>query len=404
MFNVRLGRTQFAPTVKYYFERMYTHMNNPISPVIKRSAAVFLACAMLLAAGCSKKDDKSGKDGEKTSAHVTVDGTKFMVGDKELWINGVNTPWHYWNDFSGSMNYDFWDKTFEQLAADGVNCTRIWVNCNGENIVRLKSTGEIKNINEEHWNNLDSLFEIAEKHGVYVMPTLLSFDHFKGEGGSPDKWRAMIQSKEMCDSFAENYVAEFCKRYGDNEYLFGIDLMNEPDWVYENDECGKIDWEYLSYFFGRCAAEIHEDCDALVTVGLGIIKYNSDKYEGNKISDEYLKELTGNDKAYVDFYSTHFYMWEAPYYDIPFAMTPEDFGLDGTKPVVIGETSNDDEAQCGFTLPDKYKACYDNGWNGLMVWMEPQEDDTWYRYDLTQEATKAMLALIPEKIRPAAEK
>ncbi len=28
----------------------------------------------------------------KKNARVTIDGTKFMVDGKELWINGVNTP------------------------------------------------------------------------------------------------------------------------------------------------------------------------------------------------------------------------------------------------------------------------------------------------------------------------
>ena len=55
-----------------------------------------------------------------------------------------------------------------------------------------------------------------------------------------------------------------------------------------------------------------------------------------------------------------------------------------------------------MTLTEKYKSTYENGWNGLMVWMEPRTDEeyTWYRYDLTKVATNAMLKLIPEKIDP----
>lgn len=40
----------------------------------------------------------------KKNARVTTDGTKFMVDGKELWINGVNTPWQSWNDFCGNMD------------------------------------------------------------------------------------------------------------------------------------------------------------------------------------------------------------------------------------------------------------------------------------------------------------
>lgn len=36
------------------------------------------------------------------TAKVSIDGIKFMVGGKELWFNGVNTPWDHWNDFGGT--------------------------------------------------------------------------------------------------------------------------------------------------------------------------------------------------------------------------------------------------------------------------------------------------------------
>lgn len=57
-----------------------------------------------------------------------------------------------------------------------------------------------------------------------------------------------------------------------------------------------------------------------------------------------------------------------------------------------------------MTLAEKYKSVYDNGWSGIMVWMDPQKKDDgtydWYRYDLTETAVNAMLEYVPEKIRP----
>ncbi|MCD7733189.1 MAG: cellulase family glycosylhydrolase, partial [Oscillospiraceae bacterium] len=201
------------------------------------------------------------------SARVYVEGTSFMVNGSELWINGVNTPWISWNDFTGNMDEEAWEETFALLASDNINCTRIWINCDGESIVSLTEDGEIIEINSGHWDDLDKLFALAEKYEVYVMATLLSFDHFKGSSG--DDWQAMVNNKDTADAFAETYVKEFCERYGDCEYLFSIDIMNEPDWVYENEECGNVEWENLSYFFGKCASVIHENSDILVTVGLG---------------------------------------------------------------------------------------------------------------------------------------
>ena len=387
-----------------------------INKLIKRTAAALLAAAMLTAVGCGGGSTSESADSESgsqpaveevtASARVTVEGTKFMVDGKELWLSGANTPWHYWNDFTGKMDEAFWEATFAQLASDNINCTRIWINCNGQSIVRLNSDGTVYEVEEGHWTDLDKLFALAEKYGVYVMPTLLSFDHFKEPKTSGAMFQTMVTSKEGADSFADTYVAEFCRRYADNEYVFAVDLMNEPDWVYENDECGKLPWDSLSYFFGKCADTVHKNSEMLVTVGMGIIKYNSDKYEGNKISDEYLQSLTGLDGAYVDFYSTHYYSWQKPYFSAPFLHSPEDFGLVFDRPCIIGEASNDDLKDCGMNLTEKYTALHDSGWSGLLVWMEPrtEEEQMWYCYDLTAEATNAMADYIPDKIYPNGKK
>lgn len=383
------------------------------SGILKKALAIVITAGIILTAtscnandGSSSVQDTSSVVTESSTenldgkAKVTISGSKFMVDGKELWINGTNTPWDSWNDFIGNMNEEFWDKTFETLVSDGINCTRIWINCDGEGVVRLKSTGAIKEINELHWEDLDKLFALAQKHKIYIMPTLLSFDHFKA-GNSATKWQALVKSNENCDEFAEKYVKEFCKRYGEHPYLFGIDLMNEPDWVYENAECGKIEWKNLCYFFGKCCEVVHETCSTPVTVGMGIVKYNSDKYSGDKISDKMLKAATGSDKAYVDFYSTHFYAWQMPHFGgIPFDKTPEEYGLVTDKPCFIGETSNDQHLKYGMTVAEMYKSAYEKGWQGVMVWMQTENDKSWYEYDLTAEGTNAMKELIPEKIDP----
>lgn len=333
---------------------------------------------------------------------VSIENGKFIVNGKELWLNGCNTPWYNWNEFGGNMDEEFWEETFAQLAKDNINCTRVWLNCSGQSIVTLNSAGKFYSVKEEHWTDLDKLFDLAEKYGVYVMATLLSFDHFKSEN-----WQKMLDSKEACDSYADNYVAEFCERYGEKKYLFSIDIINEPDWVHENEECGQRSWDSISYLIGKCAAVIHEKCGTLVTAGIGIIKYNSEKYEGNKVSDEYLKELTGLDGAYLDFYSTHYYDWMRASFGTPFDKSPSDFGLDTDKPCVIGETSND--AVRGMTLSEKYRSMHDNGWEGMLVWMQSdtEQDDVesvWYRYDLTKEATNSMAEYIYDKIYPIGKK
>ncbi len=340
------------------------------------------------------EESASGSDYEKK--RVAVDGTKFTVDGKELWINGVNTPWQNWNDFGGNFDEAFWDSHFAELHEAGVNASRVWVNCNGMSIVRLKSDGTVKEVNEEHWTDLDKLFEIAEKHDIYIMATLLSFDHFKDGNSGCENYRLMVQSDEATQSYIDSYVIPFVERYGDSPMLWSIDLMNEPDWVHENAEDGQISWEYLSKFFAKCSAAIHDNSDELVTVGMGMVKYNSDKYEGNYVSDEYFGELAG-ESAYLDFYSPHYYFWQNSFLGYPFEKSPTDFGLDGTKPCVIGETAVVNES--GRTPEEDYGNAYNNGWNGVMAWTSNGVDSCGSLTELMPAVTK-MRDMIKDKIFP----
>lgn len=328
--------------------------------------------------------------------HVTVDGTAFKVDGKELWINGVNTPWQNWNDFGGNFDESFWDSHFAELHDAGVNASRIWVNCNGMSIVRLKSDGTVQAVDEDHWTDLDKLFELAEKHDIYIMATLLSFDHFKDGNTGSDRFRLMVSDDTATQSYIDSYVIPFVQRYGSSPSLWSIDLMNEPDWVYENAECGKVGWDKLGNFFAKCSAAIHENSDELVTVGLGMVKYNSDKYEGNYVSDEYLKSL-GGENAYLDFYSTHYYFWQNSYMGYPFEQSPESFGLDGTKPCVIGEAAVLSES--GRTPEQDYENAYNNGWNGVMAWTSNGVDNCGSLTELMPAVTK-MRDMIRDKIFP----
>lgn len=103
--------------------------------------------------------------------------------------------------------------------------------------------------------------------------------------------------------------------------------------------------------------------------------------------------------------SPHYYSWERSSFGFPFTSTPEEYGLGTDKLCVIGETSNDDKAY-KMTCEEFYQSAYENGWSGVLVWMEYRTDgssgcdELWYRYDLTKVATNAMNELIPGKIYP----
>lgn len=356
-------------------------------------------------AAMPEKDYETTTDG---SARVTVDGTKFMVGDKELWLNGVNSPWDKWNDFGGGFNFEFWQDHFQKLHNSGVNAARIWVVCNGDVGMLISADGTFDGATTAHWEDLDNLFYLAEQYQIYIMATVQSFDNFKDSNQNYNAWRALIQDSDKTDRFVDNYIVPFVQRYGKSDYFWSVDLCNEPDWIVENEECGKLDWLYLEQYYAKAAAAIHANSDVLVTVGMGMIKYNSDSQQGNKISDSELQSILSGDKydkslAYVDFYSTHWYTWMQGMWGYPFGESPTDFGLDGTKPSVIGEcpaVASDSD----FDITSAYEEAYNNGWNGVFAWKTSGQDDGCGLWLDIQPAIEKMAGICENKIFPNGKK
>ena len=345
---------------------------------------------------------------------ITIENNEFMVDGKRIWINGTNTPWNKWNDFGGGYDDSWWDKHFAELHNAGINAVRVWINCNNDNdAIGINNSGMISGASGSHWSDLDKFFITAARNQIYIMATLLSHNHFKDEGSRPtaQRWRNMLNSDAACASFAENYTVPFVKRYGDNPWLWSIDLCNEPDWVFEESDCGKIPWERISYFFAVNAAAIHENSSVLVTVGMSFPKYNSDysSYEGNKVSDAFLQNLYPNKNAYLDFWSQHYYDWVGPWYGVPFYVSPYGikpggFGLDASKPAVIAECSakgskGKTTGTENNTIVTDYESAYINGWQGVMPWTSNGVDSNGNLQDHSP-ATTYMLAKYQDVIFP----
>lgn len=303
--------------------------------------------------------------------NIYIEGNKFMLNGEEIWLNGMNAPWQRWDDFGGGYSRDYWDKVFKTMHDEGFNSCRIWINCSGTVGVQIDDEGYVTGATELHWQHLDSLFELAKTHEIYIMATLMSFDHFKSN--KMHSWRDMIMDTDKIDSYVNNYIIPFCQRYDSNDYVWSIDLINEPDWVIENEECGKLPWDNMGDYFARACAAIHENTDdMMVTVGMAMIKYNSTKYNGNYASDEFLQSRYDNENAYVDFWSPHYYDWMAGSFGIPFTVTAEEFGIDTSKPCVVGECSHKGIAirRNKKPLEDCYEWAYNNGWQGVFGWTD----------------------------------
>jgi hypothetical protein len=372
-----------------------------------------IICGLL--PGCiGKNDNRERNITQSSGGRIIVSNNEFVVDGKRIWINGANTPWNRWNDFGGGYNDAWWDNHFAELKRAGINAVRVWINCNNDNgAIIIDTNGIIGGVSAKHWDDLDKFFKTAERNKMYIMAALLSFDHFKNTGSRPaaQRWRNMLYNDAACASFAENYTVPFVKRYGDNTWLWSIDLCNEPDWVFENEECGQIPWERISYFFALNAAAIHENSGILVTVGMGFPKYNADGsgYEGNKVSDTFLQKLYPNPNAYLDFWSPHYYDWVGQWYGVPFYVNPygsrpAGWGLDNSKPALIGEcmakgSKGETRGTENNTIVTDYENACLNGWQGVMPWTSNGVDACGDLNDL-MPATTNMLAKYRDIIFP----
>ena len=339
--------------------------------MLRRLATALIAIS--IPAGYSAAATPASPD--KPIGRIAISGGKFTIGSDRIWINGANTPWHHWNELGGDFDPDWWNAHFQLLHSRGINATRIWISCSGDIGIEIDENGHVSGATPAYWADLGRLLDLARMHEVYVLATLMSFDHFNSKHHNFKKWRRWISTDEGIDSYIKNYLHPLLERYGRAPRLWAIDLMNEPEWVFENAEDGKIPWERLQSYFARAASEIHHESQALVTIGMAMPKYNSDvanSAQGNKVSDASLRTVFDSPGARLDFYSTHYYDWCEPLWGNALYLSPQAYGLPTDKPSIVGEFPA--HGTKGHTVTGDYESAFQNGWEGAMGWTSNSVD------------------------------
>jgi len=317
-------------------------------------------------------------------SRIYIENGQFKRNGSQIWLNGANTPWIAWDDFGGniygsSFSYSDWDNHFQQLASAGINCTRVWLSCDGGQGMDITSSGYVVGPTAQFWADVDSLMQIAQNRGIYVMAALISFDHSKSGSPKVTEWRNMYASQSNMNSFVENYAVPLVQRYANNPYLFSIDVCNEIMWVSntENADMGSVPWANLQYLVAKTAQRVHETSSTLVCVS-NYLKYASPNYNGNKWSNSALQAQVNDSDAYVDFYKIHYYAWVYPWFGgVHVDHTPANLGI-SDKPCITGEISakgvyfqdpNDGYAtKYLYSIKDAYEKSINNGWQGAMAW------------------------------------
>jgi hypothetical protein len=305
------------------------------------------------------------------SQTISVRGNEFYVNSTQrIWLNGANTPWNKWNDFGGNFDRDWWNTHFQVLKSYGMNCSRIWISCDGKGAVKTDSTG-VTGLSVPFFKDCDSLFAIARRNGIYIDATMISFDHFKYPNANHLNWRNIVTNQTASQTFIDNYLIPFIYRYKNNPYLFAIDLCNEPEWISENKEDGQLPVKDLQRFFAMCAVAVHSHSKIPVTIGSACIKWNSESKGcvGNYWKNAALQAAFDHPLAYLDFYCIHYYSWVHKWFKSPFEMSPSDYEIND-RPVVIEESPARDEglSDIPMTLSQSYEVALRLGYQGVLPW------------------------------------
>lgn len=377
-----------------------------ISLKCKRVAALLLSISMLGTAAACTENASSTAPEESVAQLVQSDGTarvyiedgQFKVNGEEIWFCGTNTPWDNWDDFGRDFDADFWDTHFADLHAAGINSSRVWILCSGDYGIQFDANGYVTGMTDQFWADVDALMAIAAKHEIYIMATMMSFDCCKTGNRNHKKFRNMINDENILQSYIDHYIIPFAKRYDSNDYLYSIDICNEPDWINENEECGRLEVMPLVRYYARISAAIHQNSDILVTTGIAMVRNNSDTIKLNWVGDIAMTQYGGKD-ACMDFYSVHFYDWMLPHWGNPFEKSPAEYGLDTTKPNVMGECSANGSVQKDMDLCEAAQSMYDKGWDGVFPWTSTGTDGNGGFAEVSAYANH-MVGQIPELIFP----
>jgi len=312
---------------------------------------------------------------------ITIRGNKFYVDEEEIWFNGINTPWHHFDDFGNEFDSAWWKAEFQLYADNNINLARVWVHCSGKYNPEVNDEGFIIGAGNDFWEHFDGLVTIARTKGIYLLPSLWSFDMTHQKYPGHQRYRQLVNDPKKIQSYIDNVLVPLVKRYTDEPCILGWEICNEPEWMFEDPDKGNFTVETVQTFHAMLASAIHKNCTKPVTTGSAAIKWNSEKYRypgqvsGNLWSDEALQAVYSDTNAYFDFYQIHWYPWQTQWMSSPYQMSIKEYQID-EKPVLIGESQGMDQCDQYIcqTLQEMYENAYKNGYAGLCAWKTPQND------------------------------
>lgn len=296
---------------------------------------------------------------------------------KKRFAYGINYAWHHfagdfggistWNQSGVAGSFADHDASFAKLAASGASVIRWWVfpEFRGESVT-FDGNESPTGLGPTVMADLDAALELADKHDVYLMLTLFSFDNFR-----PTRTEAGIQivglspiakdaakRKALIDSVVRPFAVHV-ESSAHKKRVLAWDVINEPEWAmtgpspygdedYSPDaELQALTHAEMETFVSDVIAGLDGESAALTSVGGASFKWK--------------RAWSQTD---VDFHQFHTYGWMQPWW--PYDMSPADHGLTD-KPVVMGEFPLA-EIEPGVSYLELVQSFWDDGYAGALGW------------------------------------
>lgn len=154
--------------------------------------------------------------------------SQFIVGANLAWLDG-----QYQHDFGRSYHHPEWSVAYNPTHVEkilhsandlGIRLLRVWVfeSCEG---LEKDSAQYVTGVGPELWAHFDDfIFRQLPKYDIKVYLTMVGGHHFN-ECSSPSPF----DDAQARDALYDHAILPFVARYKNSPWVWGIDLMNEPE-------------------------------------------------------------------------------------------------------------------------------------------------------------------------------
>ncbi|KAL8576152.1 hypothetical protein ACOMHN_027807 [Nucella lapillus] len=325
---------------------------------------------------------------------ITVNGTRFFIGNERFFLSGANTAWvHYGADF-GNNQYSRSRQDFLYLLSNvskaGGNSMRTWIHVDGGTSPHFDSRGFVTALDKDgtFLNDFRHYLDDARARNILIFPTLWNGAAVSTQNGS--LLEGLITDPSKLDSYIDHALVPWVRAVKDHPALGGWDIVNEMEGVIipgESSQQPCYDTRFLKRSTAGFAGRLYRaeqllrfvnwqadairrvDPTALVTAGSWRqwSQSQSDALGGrNLYTDHCLLTAGCRAQGTLTFYSTHVYaildllFWP----DAAFLHQMRDYALD--KPLVLAEFSQVGGA--GMTITDQFLWAYQKGYSGAWGW------------------------------------